>query len=80
MCFFSTALFLLIVICCGTGIVNALAVWRELNTRREQEYHARVRTAAGELILRNGTKNFGGEDSTEQKAPFQEGGMTCVLI
>lgn len=80
MCFFSTALFLLIVICCGTGIVNALAVWRELNTRREQEYHARVRTAAGELILQNGTKNFGGEDSTEQKAPFQEGGMTCVLI
>lgn len=80
MCFFLTALFLLIVICCGTGIVNALAVWRELNTRREQEYHARVRTAAGELILRNGTKNFGGEDSTEQKAPFQEGGMTCVLI
>lgn len=80
MCFFPTALFLLIVICCGTGIVNALAVWRELNTRREQEYHARVRTAAGELILRNGTKNFGDEDSTEQKAPFQEGGMTCVLI
>lgn len=53
MCIFLTDLFLLIVICCGTGIVNALSVWRELNTRREQEYHVRVRTAAGELILRN---------------------------
>lgn len=79
MCIFLTDLFLLIVICCGTGIVNALAVWRELNTRREQEYHVRVRTAAGELILRNGTKIFGGEDSTEQKALFSGRGITCVL-
>lgn len=40
---FSTVLFLLIVICCVAGVVNALAVRRELHARREQEYHARVR-------------------------------------
>ena len=29
----------------------------------------------------NGTKSSGTADSTKQKkAPFQEGGMTCVLI
>lgn len=51
MWFFSTVLFLLIVICSVAGFVNALAVRRELNARREQEYHARVRAATGERIL-----------------------------
>ena len=51
MCFFSTVLFLLIVICSVAGFVNALAVRRELNARSEQEYHARVRAATGERIL-----------------------------
>lgn len=37
MWFFSTVLFLLIVICSVAGVVNALAVRRELNARREQE-------------------------------------------
>lgn len=45
MWFFSTVLFLLIVICSVAGVVNALAVRRELHSRREQEYHARGRTA-----------------------------------
>lgn len=51
MWFFSTVLFLLIVICSVAGVVNALAVRRELHARREQEYHARGRTATGERIL-----------------------------
>ena len=51
MWFFSTVLFLLIVICSVAGVVNALAVRRELHARREQEYHARGRTAIGERIL-----------------------------
>lgn len=58
MCFFSTDPFLLIVICCGTGIVNTLAVRRELNARKEQEYHARVRAATGERILRERYEKF----------------------
>ena len=52
MWFFSTVLFLLIVICCVAGVVNALAVRREVHARREQEYHARVRAETGELVLR----------------------------
>ncbi len=36
MWFFSTVLFLLIVICSVAGVVNALAVRRELHARREQ--------------------------------------------
>ncbi|KYR43477.1 hypothetical protein AML55_12100 [Escherichia coli] len=52
MCFFSTVLFLLIVICCVAGVVNALAVQRELHARREQEYHARIRAETGERIRR----------------------------
>lgn len=52
MWFFSTVLFLLIVICCVAGVVNALAVRREVHARREQEYHARVRAETGERILR----------------------------
>ncbi|HAJ6980376.1 TPA: hypothetical protein HNO01_20545 [Escherichia coli] len=58
MWFFSTVLFLLIVICCVTGVVNALAVRRELHARREQEYHARVRAATGERILRERYEKF----------------------
>lgn len=52
MWFFSTVLFLLIVICSVAGVVNALAVRRELNARREQEYHARIRAETGERIRR----------------------------
>ncbi|ECD9453471.1 hypothetical protein FNI12_22280 [Salmonella enterica subsp. salamae] len=52
MWFFSTVLFLLIVICCVAGVVNALAVRREVHARREQEYHARVWAETGERILR----------------------------
>ena len=48
MWFFSTVLFLLIVICCVAGVVNALAVRREVHARREQEYHARVWAETGE--------------------------------
>ena len=55
---FSTVLFLLIVICSVAGFVNALAVRRELNARREQEYHARVRAATGERILRERYEKF----------------------
>lgn len=51
MWFFSTVLFLLIVICSVAGVVNALAVRRELHARREQEYHARGRTATGERSM-----------------------------
>lgn len=58
MWFFSTVLFLLIVICCVAGVVNALAVRRELHARREQEYHARGRTATGESILRERYEKF----------------------
>lgn len=58
MCFFSTVLFLLIVICSVAGVVNALAVRRELHARREQEYHARGRTATGERILRERYEKF----------------------
>ncbi len=58
MWFFSTVLFLLIVICSVAGVVNALAVRRELNARREQEYHARVRAATGERILRERYEKF----------------------
>lgn len=52
MWFFSTVLFLLIVICCVAGVVNALAVQRELHARRVQEYHARIRAETGERIRR----------------------------
>ena len=48
---FSTVLFLLIVICCVAGVVNALAVQRELCTQ-EQEYHAQIRAETGERIRR----------------------------
>lgn len=58
MCFFSTVLFLLIVIFCVAGVVNALAVQRELHTRREQEYHARVRAETGERVLRERYENL----------------------
>ncbi|HFU7893226.1 TPA: hypothetical protein ACH7CB_005648, partial [Escherichia coli] len=58
MWFFSTVLFLLIVICSVAGVVNALAVRRELHARREQEYHARGRTATGERILRERYEKF----------------------
>ncbi|EDB4449709.1 hypothetical protein A7U12_19675 [Salmonella enterica subsp. enterica serovar Enteritidis] len=58
MWFFSTVLFLLIVICSVAGVVNALAVRRELHARREQEYHARVRAATGERILRERYEKF----------------------
>ncbi|EPS4823961.1 hypothetical protein ACVF48_24785 (plasmid) [Escherichia coli] len=58
MWFFSTVLFLLIVICCVAGVVNALAVRREVHARREQEHHARVRAAAGERILRERYEKF----------------------
>ncbi|MGU7660295.1 hypothetical protein ACV2XZ_26325, partial [Escherichia coli] len=42
----------------GSGVVNALAVRRELHARREQEYHARGRTAIGERILRERYEKF----------------------
>ncbi len=58
MWFFSTVLFLLIVICSVAGVVNALAVRRELHARREQEYHARGRTATGERILQERYEKF----------------------
>ena len=47
-----------IVICSVAGVVNALAVRRELHARREQEYHARGRTAIGERILRERYEKF----------------------
>ncbi|HFP0494797.1 TPA: hypothetical protein ACHK9A_005487 [Escherichia coli] len=58
MWFFSTVLCLLVIICCVAGIVNAMAVRREFKRSREQEYHARIREATGERILRERYEHF----------------------
>lgn len=58
MWFFSTVLCLLTILCCVAGLVNALAVRREFKRLREQEYHARVRAATGERILRERYEKF----------------------
>ena len=53
MWFFSTIIFLIIIICGVAGIVNAFAVRREFNTHNEQEkYHAGIRTESGERIIK----------------------------
>lgn len=70
MWFFSTVLFLLIVICSVAGVVNALAVRRELHARREQEYHARGGLRQASVSCGNGTKSSGTADSTKQKKPL----------
>ena len=58
MWFFSTVLCLLVIVCCVAGILNAMAVRREFKRRREQEYHARIREATGERILRERYEHF----------------------
>ena len=73
--FFSTVWFLLIVICSVAGVVNALAVRRELRARREQGYACPGADSTGEHYPAGTVRKVPGTaDGTKQKkAPFGKG-------